>query len=172
MCPELYDRTLVVNGVSKAYSMTGWRIGYTAGPEEIIATMKKLQSQSTSNPCSISQAAAQAALDDSEKHLQFIRQAFVKQRNFLFESIQQINGFEVIKPQGSFYAFPDCSEFLATFNKANSDLELAEYLLNQFYIATIPGTAFGAPNHLRISFSTSLEEIERAITRLLEALSS
>ena len=168
VCPELYDRTIIVNGVSKAYSMTGWRIGYAAGNEEIIGAMKKIQSQSTSNPCSISQAAAQEALNSPAEYLDFVATAFVKQRDTMVRKLETIDGLEICPPDGGFYVLPNFSKIIERMDNLNNDLELAEYLLNEFYIATVPGTAFGVPNHLRFSFSVDLEDVERATDKLVE----
>lgn len=170
VCPDLYDRAIIINGVSKVYSMTGWRIGYAAGPKEVIAAMKKIQSQTTSNPCSISQVASAAALNGPQSHLQFVRSAFLEQRNLLVESLQKIEGIAIEKPAGSFYAFADCSELLEVFPHANDDLSLSEYLLNTHYVATVPGCAFGAENHLRMSFSLTAEKIQQAVEVLKTAL--
>ncbi len=166
VCPDLCPRTIVVNGVSKAYSMTGLRIGYAAGPAEIIAAMKKIQSQSASNPCSISQAAARAALEGDNDFLAEIRQEFIKRRDFLVAQLRQFKGVDLVVPAGSFYIFPDFSSALDTFDQASDDLTLAEYLLKELYVATVPGIAFGMPNHLRISFSVAFDALERGCERL------
>lgn len=166
VCPDLYPRTIVINGVSKAYSMTGLRIGYSAGPAEVVAGMKKIQSQSTSNPCSISQAAACAALEGDNDFLSEVRQEFVKRRDFLVAQLGQFKGVDLVVPTGSFYIFPDFSCALDTFDKASDDLTLAEYLLKELYVATVPGIAFGMPNHLRISFSIAFDALERGCERL------
>ena len=165
VCPELYSRTIIINGVSKAYSMTGLRIGYAAGPKEIISGMKKIQSQSTSNPCSTSQEAARAALDGDSSFLSAMRQELTKRRDFLVTELKKIENINVVVPAGSFYIFPDFSNTLAKL-KVSDDLELAKYLLEKLYIATVPGVAFGTPGHLRISFSVAFEELERGCKRL------
>ena len=169
-CPQLYDRTIIINGVSKAYSMTGWRIGYAAGPPHLIAAMKKIQSQSTSNPCSISQIAAQAALQGPLDFLEDVRRDLTAQRDFLVDSLNRIDGVSVLSPPGSFYLLPDCSGALQRLDYASNDLELAEHLLEEFLVATVPGIAFGLPNHLRISFPGAFKDIQRAAERFTAAL--
>lgn len=167
--PELYDRTLIMNGVSKAYSMTGWRIGYAAGPAEIIKSMKKIQSQSTSNPASISQAAATAALEGDQDCVVRMRDAFRERHEFVIKSLERIKGLRVIPSDGTFYSFPNCDEAIASLGMKD-DLELAEHLLDKAGVAIVPGTAFGAPGHFRLSFATSLVNLEKAIERFGDAL--
>ena len=167
--PELYDRTLVMNGVSKAYSMTGWRIGYAAGPVEIIKSMKKIQSQSTSNPASIAQAAAAAALEGDQDCVIRMRDAFRERHEFVIKSLEHIKGLRVIPSDGTFYSFPNCEEAIASLGMKD-DLELAEHLLEKASVAIVPGTAFGAPGHFRLSFATSLVNLEKAIERFGDAL--
>ncbi len=170
-CPDLYDRTIVLNGVSKAYAMTGWRIGYAAGPAELIKNMKKVQSQSTSNPCSISQAAALAALDGDQSCIDNMMVAFKERHEYLVNALNQIPGFNCLHGDGTFYAFPDVSEVIARTKGVNNDLDLAEYLLNEAEVAIVPGSAFGAENYIRLSFATSLEVLQEAIARISKALS-
>jgi len=172
VCPELYPRCVLVNGVSKAYSMTGWRIGWTAGPAALIAAMKKIQSQSTSNPCSISQAAAQAALEGPLDCVYTMRDSFAARRDYLVAALNQIDGITVPTPAGSFYAFADFSEAIAAHPKIANDLELAEQLLNQSYVSSVPGIAFGIENHLRLSLAASLEELQKAVARIDAFLSA
>ncbi len=166
VCPELYSQCVLVNGVSKAYSMTGWRIGWTAGPAELIAAMKKIQSQSTSNPCSISQAASQAALEGSLDDVHTMRDAFTERRDYLISELNNMDGVTVPTPAGSFYAFADFSVAIAHHPDVSDDLELAEQLLNQSYVSTVPGIAFGIENHLRLSLAVSLEELQKAVDRI------
>ena len=166
VCPELYSRCAVVNGVSKAYSMTGWRIGWTAGPTELIAAMKKIQSQSTSNPCSISQAASQTALEGTLDDVYTMRDAFAKRRDYLISELNDIEGVTAPTPAGSFYAFADFSVAIARHPDVSNDLELAEQLLNRSYVSTVPGIAFGIENHLRLSLAVSLEELQKAVERI------
>ena len=168
VCPELYSRCVLVNGVSKAYSMTGWRIGWTAGPAELIAAMKKIQSQSTSNPCSISQAASQVALEGSLEDVYTMRDAFAERRDYLVSELNNMDGVTVPTPAGSFYAFADFSAAIARHPDVSDDLELAERLLNQSYVSTVPGIAFGIEDHLRLSLAVSLEELQKAVERIGE----
>lgn len=165
VCPELSDRTIVMNGVSKAYSMTGWRIGYAAGPAEIITGMRKVQSQSTSNPCSISQAAAVVALNGSQECIQTMLVEFKKRHTFVVKRINQIPGFKCIEADGAFYAFMDVSEAL-TMKGMTTDAELSTALLEDKLVAVVPGSAFGADKHLRISFATSMENLVNALDRI------
>ncbi len=171
-CPELYERTVVMNGVSKAYSMTGWRIGYAAGPEALIKAMKKVQSQSTSNPTSISQVAAEAALNGDQACVQEMLVAFKQRHDYVVEALNGIKGVSCLPSQGAFYSFPDVSEAIAALDGIEDDVQLAEYLLNETGVALVPGTAFGAPGCLRLSFATSLELLQEAIGRLQGVLGS
>ncbi len=171
-CPELYERTVVMNGVSKAYSMTGWRIGYAAGPVGLIKAMKKVQSQSTSNPTSISQVAAEAALNGDQACVQEMLVAFKQRHDYVVEALNGIKGVSCLPSQGAFYSFPDVSEAIAALDGIEDDVQLAEYLLNETGVALVPGTAFGAPGCLRLSFATSLELLQEAIGRLQGVLGS
>ncbi|MDD9868596.1 MAG: pyridoxal phosphate-dependent aminotransferase [Gammaproteobacteria bacterium] len=168
VCPELQSRTVVINGVSKAFSMTGWRIGYAAGPAGLIAVMKKIQSQSTSNPCSISQEAARAALDGPLDCVAKMRETFAERRDWLGAALRKINGVETLMPDGSFYVFPNFSGVIERHPKVGNDLELAEYLLEKHHVAAVPGIAFGMVNHLRLSFATGMDELEKAVERIAE----
>ncbi len=141
-CPQLYDRTLVMNGVSKAYSMTGWRIGYAAGPEWLVKAMKKVQSQSTSNPTSISQVAAEAALNGDQSCIKEMLNAFKERHDFVVEELNKIKGVNCLPSQGAFYSFPDMREAISALNGVNDDVQLAEYLLNEAGVALVPGSAF------------------------------
>lgn len=165
VCPELAERTVVMNGVSKAYSMTGWRIGYAGGPAEIIAGMRKVQSQSTSNPCSISQAAAVEALNGSQACIQTMLVEFKKRHTFVVERINQIPGFQCIAADGAFYAFMDVSHALEI-KGMTTDTELTAALLEEKLVAVVPGSAFGADKHLRISFATSMQNLVNALDRI------
>ncbi|MFN7835486.1 MAG: pyridoxal phosphate-dependent aminotransferase [Burkholderiaceae bacterium] len=174
VAPDLYDRTIVLNGVSKAYSMTGWRIGFAAGPERIISAMDNLQSQSTSNPCSISQVAAEAALTGDQTVLQPMVAAFKERNAYVTEALNNIPGLKTIAAQGAFYSFIDAQGAIAALKAAGkiavaNDLALAEYLLG-FGVALVPGSAFGAEGHMRLSFATSMETLKKAIERIAAAL--
>ena len=169
VCPELYDRTFVLNGVSKAYSMTGWRIGYAAGPAKVIGAMKKIQSQSTSNPASISQAAATEALAGDQKCVSDMVVEFKKRHDFLVEALNTINGVKCLPGDGTFYVFPDFSEAINK-SSTNNDVELAELLLSEAGVALVPGSAFGAEGCMRLSFATSMETLEAAVTRIKKVL--
>jgi len=169
-CPDLYDRTLVMNGVSKAYSMTGWRIGYAAGPEWLVKAMKKVQSQSTSNPTSISQVAAEAALNGDQACIQEMLSAFKQRHDFVVEELNKIKGVTCLPSQGAFYSFPDMREAIASLDGVNDDVELAEYLLNEAGVALVPGSAFGQPGYMRLSFATSMENLSEAIKRIGDRL--
>ncbi len=170
-CPELYDRTFVLNGVSKAYSMTGWRIGYAAGPQKIIGAMKKIQSQSTSNPASMSQAAAEAALNGPQECVQTMVTEFKKRHDYLVSALNEIPGVECIKADGTFYAFPSFQGAIDATDDVSTDVELAELLLTKVGVALVPGSAFGAPGHMRLSFATSMATLEEAVARIKKALS-
>ena len=171
VCPELYDQTVVLNGVSKAYAMTGWRIGYAAGNASIIGAMKKIQSQSTSCTCSISQAAAKAALDNNNDEVHKMVNEYQIRSAFLHSELNQIDGIKYKKPEGSFYAFVDVNGLIDKIENINDDFELAEYFLNEAGVAVVPGTAFGSKNHIRISFATSLENLKKAVDRIKKLLS-
>ncbi len=169
VCPELYDRTIVMNGVSKAYSMTGWRIGYIAGPEALVKAMKKIQSQSTSNPTSISQYAAEAALNGSQDCVQEMLSAFKTRHNYVVKALNELPGVECIESDGTFYAFPSFKGAMKATGCA-TDVEFAEKLLIEAEVALVPGSAFGTPGHMRLSYATSMENLETAISRLAKAL--
>nr|WP_221801856.1 pyridoxal phosphate-dependent aminotransferase [Oceanobacter mangrovi] len=169
VCPELYDRTIVLNGVSKAFSMTGWRIGYAAGPAKLIGAMKKIQSQSTSNPTSISQVAAEAALNGGNDCVQPMLVEFKKRHDWLVKALNELPGVECIEGDGAFYAFPS---FQAAMDKAgiSTDVEFAEKMLNEAGVAMVPGSAFGSPGFMRLSFATSMEKLQDAVSRLAKAM--
>ena len=169
-CPELYERTLVFNGVSKAYSMTGWRIGYVAGPETLVTAMKNIQSQSTSNPTSIAQVAAQAALEGDQSYITESTRIFRERHDFIHDALNRIDGVRAPAADGTFYIFPDMEETIDRLDGIKDDVQLAEYLLEKAGIAVVPGSAFGAPGCIRISFATSMENLEEGVRRLKKAL--
>lgn len=170
-CPDLKARTLVLNGVSKAYSMTGWRIGYAGGPTDIIKAMKKVQSQSTSNPTSISQVAAQAALEGPQECIDTMLEAFRERHDFVVEQLNQIPGIACLPTDGTFYVFPRVQGMIDRLPGVNNDLELAEYLIEQAGVALVPGSAFGLSGHVRISIVTSRANLERALERIARVVS-
>lgn len=173
--PELYDRTIVLNGVSKAYSMTGWRIGYAAGPQAIITAMENVQSQSTSNPTSISQVAAEAALRGDQSCLQPMLQAFRERHRFVVNAFNAIPGVKCRLAEGAFYAFPCVEEAIQDLYakgviSAPNDLAFSEYLLEHANVAVVPGSAFGLDSYIRISFATSNAILEEALARIHRAV--
>jgi aspartate aminotransferase len=168
-CPDLTDRTLVLNGVSKAYSMTGWRIGYAGGPAMVIKAMKKIQSQSTSNPTSISQVAAQAALEGPQDCIGEMRTAFKERHDFVVEALNAIPGIDCLPTDGTFYVFPEVSGLIERIDGVGNDLELAEYLIEQAGVAVVPGSAFGLDGCMRISIATSRGNLEQALARIAAA---
>jgi aspartate aminotransferase len=170
-CPALYERTVTTNGVSKAYAMTGWRIGYAAGPEALINAMKTVQSQSTSNACSVSQAAAQAALEGDQAAVADMCAAYRKRHDYIVSELNRIEGVACRPGEGTFYAFPRVHGVLERLGLAD-DVALAELLLNEADVACVPGSAFGAPGYLRISYACSLETLEEAADRLNRVLSA
>jgi aspartate aminotransferase len=169
-CPELAERTIVLNGVSKAYSMTGWRIGYCGGPAELIGAMKKVQSQSTSNPTSISQVAAQAALEGDQSCIQPMLKAFKQRHDYIVDALNDLPGVKCLPSDGTFYAFADFRELIEEHHGIGNDIELAEFLLVNAGVALVPGSAFGAEGYQRISFATGMEQLEGAVERMREAL--
>ncbi|MBA3981508.1 MAG: aspartate aminotransferase [Alcanivorax sp.] len=166
--PDLYDRTIVLNGVSKAYSMTGWRIGYAGGPAKLIGAMKKVQSQSTSNPASISQEAAQAALEGDQGFIAEMGKAFKERHDYLVAALNDLPGVTCLPGDGTFYAFPDFSEAIKAGGYEN-DLALADALL-EAGVALVPGSAFGSPGCMRLSFAVSLDTLKAAMARIEAAL--
>jgi len=169
VCPELYSRTIVLHGVSKTYAMTGWRIGYAAGPKTLIEAMCNIQSQSTSNPCSISQIAAKAALEGNQDCVTQMVQAFKERHDFVVNALNAIPGIECLPTDGTFYAFPRVQQALERLNLKN-DIEFAEFLLKAARIAVVPGSAFGAPGYMRLSIATNLENLQESIQRLRAAV--
>ncbi len=169
-CPDLYDRTVVMNGVSKAYSMTGWRIGYAAGPQKLIGAMKKVQSQSTSNPASISQAAAEAALAGDQQCVADMVKAFKERHDYVVEALNALPGVSCVPGDGTFYAFADFSGAIAEMDGVSSCTELATRLLEEAGVALVPGSAFGAPGCLRLSFAVGLDTLKDAVSRIEKVL--
>ena len=175
-CPDLYSRTIVLNGVSKSYAMTGWRIGYAAGPEHIITAMENVQSQSTSNPTSISQVAAEAALNGDQGCIAPMLKAFRERHLFVVDALNKIPGVKCIMSGGAFYAFPDVRPVITALYqksiiKEATDVALSEYLLEQAGVAIVPGSAFGSEGYIRLSFATSMENLKNAISRISKAFS-
>jgi len=164
-CPALYERCIVLNGVSKAYAMTGWRIGYAAGPATLIGAMKKVQSQSTSNPAAVSQAAAESALTGDQSCIKVMLDEFKIRHDYVVEALNNIQGVRCLKSDGTFYAFPDMSELIQKAGCQN-DSDFAEYLIQEVGLALVPGSAFGAVGHLRVSYAASMETLKDAISRI------
>ena len=163
--PKLKDRTIILNGVSKGYAMTGWRIGYGAGPESIIKAMKKIQGQSTSNPCSIAQAAALEALNGDQSIIDTMVDAFEKRHEYIVNSLNAIEGVECPRSQGAFYSFPRVEGLIKRLG-LKDDVAFSTYCLENLNIALVPGSAFGAPGYVRFSFATSMDNIQQAVERL------
>lgn len=171
--PKLYDRTFTLNGVSKAYSMTGWRIGYGAGPKEIIKAISVIQSQSTSNPCSISQAASVEALSGTQAFIPGNNAMFKRRRDLVVEGLNQAKGITCLRPEGAFYVFPSCKGLLGKKTPKGMEIkncnDFSSYLLEDALVAVVPGIAFGAENYFRISYATSDENLNKACKRIVEA---
>ena len=167
-CPDLYNRTVVMNGVSKAYSMTGWRIGYAGGPAQLIGAMKKIQSQSTSNPTSISQAASVEALNGDQGCVQTMLIEFKKRHDYVVEELNKMQGITALETDGTFYVFPDITGVLSNKPELNDDMDFAEALLVEKGVAVVPGTAFGLKNHIRLSIATSETNLKNALQRIAE----
>ncbi|WP_342594275.1 pyridoxal phosphate-dependent aminotransferase [Salinicola lusitanus] len=169
-CPELFERTVIVNGVAKAYAMTGWRIGYLAAPPELARVVSKIQSQTTANPCSISQAAATQALVGPQEFIGVARAEYRARRSLIGEGLTRIFGAPIPQPDGAFYVFPDVSAFLGRELEdglcADTDIALASILLERGHVACVPGSAFGTPGHIRFSFATSPDKLRQAIANL------
>jgi aspartate aminotransferase len=163
---KLKERTLTMNGVSKSYAMTGWRIGYAAGPKEIINAIRKIQSQSTSNPSSISQAAAVEALNGQQNFIKERAEAFKERRDFVVSSLNNIKGLNCLTPNGAFYVFPSCKGLLNKKTKLKTDTEFVQKLLEKSMVAVVQGSAFGLDGYFRISYATSMENLKKAITRI------
>jgi aspartate aminotransferase len=174
-CPALYPRTVVLNGVSKAYAMTGWRIGYCAGPAHIITAMENVQSQSTSNPASISQVAAETALNGDQSCITPMVEAFRQRNRFVTDALNGIAGIHCLLSEGAFYAFADAREAIARLHgngiiKDRSDIAFSEYLLEQGGVAVVPGSAFGSEGYIRLSFATAMSNLESALGRMAKLL--
>jgi aspartate aminotransferase len=170
VCPDLYDRTIVLNGVSKAYAMTGWRIGYAAGPAKLIKAMNKVQSQSTSNPTSISQVAAEAALNGDQGCLVPMVKAFRERHDYVIAELNSMPGVSCVPADGAFYAFANFQGVIGKRPGITNDIELCEYLLNEVGVALVPGSAFGSEGYARISIATSLDTLKDAMGRIRKAL--
>lgn len=165
-CPDLVDRTLILNGVSKAYAMTGWRIGYAAGPSKIIVAMKKIQSQSTSNPTSISQVAAEAALNGDQSCIQVMLKAFKERHDFVVEALNQLPGISCLPTDGTFYVFPRVQNIIDKIDTLSDDIGLSEYFIEKAGVALVPGSAFGCPGNVRISIATSMDNLKNSMNRI------
>nr|WP_206203164.1 pyridoxal phosphate-dependent aminotransferase [Thioalkalivibrio sp. XN8] len=168
--PDLHEQVVTINGVSKVYAMTGWRIGYAAGPRKLIGAMKKLQGQSTSNPNSIAQYASLAALSGDQACIAEMNVAFRQRHDWLLEALNSLPGFRCLPADGAFYAFPDVSEAIGGLDGVADDTAFAAFLLEHAGVAVVPGAAFGAPGHERLSFACSLETLERAVERIRAVL--
>lgn len=170
VCPELTDQTVVINGVSKAYSMTGWRIGYSGGPAYIIKGMKKIQSQSTSNPTSIAQYAAQAALEGDQSFLKEMCDVFKQRHDYVYETLSAMDGVECLPSDGTFYSFPSFQGVIDRLDGIEDDVQLAQLLLEKAEVALVPGSAFGLPGYLRLSFATDMGSLEKALARIKQTI--
>jgi aspartate aminotransferase len=170
-CPSLFERTVTTNGVSKAFAMTGWRIGYAAGPADLIAAMKTVQSQSTSNACSVSQAAAVAALEGDQDVVAEMTRQYRERHDYIVTALNEIEGFECRPGEGTFYAFPRAAGVIKRLGLTD-DAELSTLLIEKADVATVPGSAFGAPGYVRMSFACSLETLKEAISRIKRALAA
>ena len=169
-CPELIEQTVVINGVSKAYSMTGWRIGYSGGPAYIIKGMKKIQSQSTSNPTSIAQYAAQAALEGDQSFLKEMCDVFKQRHDFVCEALNAMDGVECPLSDGTFYSFPSFHKVIERMDGIEDDVQLAQLLLEKAEVALVPGSAFGLSGHLRLSYATDMDSLKKALLRIKQTI--
>ena len=169
-CPALFDRTITINGVSKSYAMTGWRIGYCGGPTDVIGAMKKVQSQSTSNPSSISQAATIAALNGSKDEIYTMGEQYKIRHDYLCSALNAIEGFKTSPGTGAFYLFPDVKNVIEK-KGFSDDVELSEYLIESANVAVVPGSAFGSKGYIRLSYATTLDNIKEAVERISKSLS-
>jgi aspartate aminotransferase len=170
VAPQLYDRTVVLNGVSKAYSMTGWRIGYAGGPADLIKAMKKVQSQSTSNPTSIAQVAAEAALNGPQDFIGEMVAAFKERHDHVVWRLNRMPGIECLPTDGTFYLFPNVQEAIDRVSDVANDVEFAEHLIEKAGVALVPGTAFGLSGHIRLSIATGMANLDKALDRLEAAV--
>jgi aspartate aminotransferase len=174
LCPALRDRTIIVNGVSKTYAMTGWRIGYALGPTDVIAAAAKIQSQSTSNPTSIAQWAALEAIRGPQEEIEPMVREFHRRRNAIVDKLNAVDGIHCLKPEGAFYVFPNIAALLgktANGKRLSSPCDVADYLLEEAKVAVVPGEDFGSNEHIRFSYATSLQDIEKGCARIREAIS-
>lgn len=176
VAPDLLSRTLIINGFSKGFAMTGWRLGYMAGPSYVVNAVAKIQSQETSAPSSISQKAGEAAYTNNLDEVHKMQKAFKERRDYIVEALNSINGVRCFKPGGAFYAFPDISAFLgkkdASGKEIKTSTDLCMYLLDEYEIAVVPGDAFGEPTGIRISYATSMDQLEEAMNRLKKGLAA
>ena len=173
ICPALRERTIIVNGVSKTYAMTGWRIGYALGPSDVVGAAAKIQSQSTSNPTSIAQAAALEAIRGPQAEVAIMVGEFHKRRDAIVEQLNAVDGFRCRKPEGAFYVFPNISQLIGRSGagkKLQTPCDVADYLLEEAKVAAVPGEDFGSNEHIRFSYATSLEDIEKGCARIREAV--
>lgn len=169
-CPELVDQTVVINGVSKAYSMTGWRIGYSGGPVDIIKGMKKIQSQSTSNPTSIAQYAAQAALEGDQSFLKGMCDVFKQRHDYVYKTLDAMDGVICPSSDGTFYSFPSFHAVIKRMDGIEDDVQLAQLILEKADVALVPGSAFGLSGHLRLSYATDMDSLEKALDRIKQTI--
>lgn len=169
ICPQLIDKTIIINGVSKSYAMTGWRLGFAAGPEEVIQAMKKMQSQSTTCACSITQFAAVEALTGDQSCLSQFRDTFKERHDFVYQRLSQLKGFKVSPAQGAFYMFPNVEQAYQMLG-LKDDVAFAEYLIDKAEVALVPGTAFGSPSTIRMSYALDTSTLEVALDRIAQAL--
>lgn len=170
VCPDLSERMVVINGVSKAYAMTGWRIGYAAGPAAVIQAMKKIQSQSTSNPCAVAQYATVAALSGDQHCVQDMVVQFKLRHDHVVTRLNRLKGVSALEGDGTFYSFPNCADVISARDDIGNDIELASMLLTEAGVALVPGSAFGLEGHLRLSFATDMDTLNEALDRLGKAL--
>jgi aspartate aminotransferase len=168
-CPALYDRTVTINGVSKSYAMTGWRIGYCGGPAELITAMATVQGQSTSNPSSISQKAATAALAGDQRCVAEMNRAFKERHDFIVKGLNSLRGVSCLPGFGTFYAFANVGQAMANLG-CFDDNDFAERLITDALVAVVPGSGFGAPRHMRLSFACSMATLEKALERMRKVL--
>jgi aspartate aminotransferase len=173
LCPNLRERAIIINGVSKTYAMTGWRIGYALGPSDVIAAAAKIQSQSTSNPTSIAQAAALEAVRGNQEEVGAMVREFHRRRDVIVDRLNAIDGISCRKPEGAFYVFPNVRRLLGKTGrgkKIGSPCDLADYLLEEAKVAVVPGEDFGSQEHIRFSYATALEDIEKGCARIRDAV--
>ncbi len=170
-CPDLKNRTVVINGVSKAYAMTGWRIGYSGSNEVLAGSMRKIQSQTTSNPNSIAQAAAAEALNGPQDIIQSMTTEFKKRHDFVVSELNSIDGVKCLEGDGAFYAFADFRKVINKLDSIEDDVSLSQYILNEAEVAAVPGSAFGGAGHLRFSYATDMSTLEEAMRRMKQLLS-